>query len=177
VNKRIIATNQSGPFTLNWYPTPAPSFTGTQFTPSSGAPGTTVTLFGTNFTGATSVVFNGASASFTNAFTNDLDLRSTAIIPPDAISGPITIVTPHGSMTSAASFQMLPPPLIIRLTAANALEITWPATSSEFVLEEAENLSTGVWTPLTELPVRANGQSKLTLTAPTGNHFYRLKKN
>ena len=68
---------------------------------------------GTNFTGATSVLFNGASATFTNAPTNNLDLRITAIVPPDAISGPITIVTPHGSVTSTASFQVLPPPLTI----------------------------------------------------------------
>jgi hypothetical protein len=54
----------------------------------------------TNFTGATSVLFNGASASFTNAATTNLDLRVTAVVPPDATSGPITIMTPHVSVTS-----------------------------------------------------------------------------
>src|SRR6266403_2094669 len=37
----------------------------TSFTPSSGPVGTSVTISGTNFTGATAVLFNGTSASFT----------------------------------------------------------------------------------------------------------------
>ena len=129
------------------------------------------------FSGATNVLFNGASASFTNALTNNFDLRITAVVPPDAISGPITIFTPHGNVTSTALFQVLPPPLTIRVTSASELEIIWPATSPEFVLEESENLLAGTWTPITQIPVRANGQSKLMLNAPTGKRFYRLKKN
>src|SRR5262249_39596639 len=61
-----------GSFTLNWYPTPPPGFT-FAFSPGSGTPGTKVTLFGTNFTGATAVLFNDANAAFTNALTNNLD--------------------------------------------------------------------------------------------------------
>src|SRR2546430_1117395 len=37
----------------------------TSFTPSSGPVGTSVTISGTNFTGATAVLFNGTSASLT----------------------------------------------------------------------------------------------------------------
>jgi len=131
--KNIYDLTQAGSFALSWYPTPPPGFTGTQFSPASGPPGTKVTLTGTNFTGATSVFFNGASASFTNALTNNLDLRITAIVPLDATSSSITMVTPHGNVTSTASFQVLPPSLTVRLTSAYELEITWPATSTEFV--------------------------------------------
>ncbi|MBI4560079.1 MAG: hypothetical protein HY706_21000 [Candidatus Hydrogenedentes bacterium] len=159
------------------YPTPPPGFTGAQFPPVSGVPGTTVTLTDTNFSGATSVLFNGASASFTNAPTNNFDLRITAVVPPDAASGPITVVTPHGNVTSTASVQVLPPPLTIRRAGANELEIAWPATSGEFVLEFSEDLTANSWNPVTQLPLRANGQSKLALTAPTGKRFYRLKRN
>jgi hypothetical protein len=89
----------------------------------------------TNFTGATAVLFNGASASFTNASSTNVDLRITAIVPSDATSGPITIVTPHGDVTSTASFQVLPPPLSVRVSGAIEDQNTWSAISREFVLE------------------------------------------
>jgi len=97
------------------------------------------------------------------------------VIPPDAISGPITIVTPHGNVTSTTLFQVLPPPLTVRLTSANKLEIAWPATSPEFVLETAGNLSAGSWTPVTQPLFMTNGVTKLSVVAPTGKRFYRLK--
>jgi hypothetical protein len=100
---------KAGSFESSWYPTPPPGFTGAQFSPSSGAPGARVTLTGTNFAGATSVLFNGTSGSFTTADDNNLDLRITAFVPLDATSGPITIITPHGNVTSSASFTVLPP--------------------------------------------------------------------
>jgi len=70
------------------------------FTPASGAVGTVVTLTGTNFTGATSVKFGGANASFTVVSTTTI----TATEPKSAKSGPISVVTPGGTATSAASF-------------------------------------------------------------------------
>jgi hypothetical protein len=108
-SKSDVDPNQAGNFELAWYPTPSPGFTDSQFSPASAVPGAKLTLTGTNFSGATSVLFNGVSASFANAPTNNIDLKITAIVPPDAISGPITIVTPHGNVTSTATFQVLPP--------------------------------------------------------------------
>ena len=175
--KNVVDPNQSGPFKLSWYPTPQPGFTGLQFSPASGVPGSKVTLTGTNFTGATSVLFNGASASFTNVLTNNLDLRISAVVPPDATSGPITIVTPHGSGTSSALFQVQPPPLSVKLNPVSGLEITWSATSSAFLLEASEDLTSGLWAPVAETPLIANGRSTLKLCALVGNRFYRLKKN
>jgi hypothetical protein len=168
---------QVGKFKLAWYPTPPPppGFTGTQISPASGIPGTRVTLTGTNFTGATGVLFSGASASFTNAPTNNLDLRITAVVPPDAISGPITIVTPHGNVTSTVLFRVLPPPLSVRFNGANELEVAWYATSTNFVLEVSETLSVGAWTPVTQGIVRADGESRFRPAASPGARFYRLK--
>ena len=126
-SKDPFTADQAGNFNLTWYPTPPPGLTGAQFSPTSAVPGAKVTLTGTNFTGATSVLFNGASASFTNAPTNNFDLRITAVVPRDATSGPITIMTPHGNVTSTASFQVLPPPLSISLSATDRVVIRWPA--------------------------------------------------
>jgi subtilisin family serine protease len=175
--KSLINESFTGPFKLTWYPTPSPGFTSTQFFPTGGVPGTKVTLTGTNFAGATAVLFNGANASFTNAPTNNFDLRITAVVPPDAISGPITIVTPHASVTSTASFQVPPPKLAFTFNAANGLEFKWPSTSTAWMLEAAGDLSKGVWTPLAGTFLMTNGETKVTLPSPAGNRFYRLKRN
>jgi subtilisin family serine protease len=172
--KNAFDPNQAGNFKLAWYPTPPPGFTGSQFFPASGIPGAKLTLTGTNFTGATSVLFNGASASFTNALTNNLDLRITAIVPPHATSGPITVVTPHGNVTSITLFQVLPPPLSISSSTTTGLEITWPATSIALVLEVSEDLSAGSWAPVTEPVLRTNGVTRLSLAMPSARRFYRL---
>lgn len=174
IGKDGLRATQWGPFTLSWYPTPAPGFTGSQFSPVRGMAGAKVVLTGTNFTGATAVLFGQGSAAFNNALSNNLDLRITAVVPPDAASGPITVVTPHGSVTSTATFQVLPPPLSIAPLADGDVEIRWAATSEAMVLEEVEDLTAGGWRPVGTVPERAEGQSVVRL-APTRPTFYRLK--
>ena len=167
----------TGRFTMRWYPTPPPTFTGVGFTPAIGYPGQPVTLNGTNFTGATSVLFNGATASFTNALTNNVDLRITAIVPPEATSGPITIVTPHGNATSTAIFQVPPPRLALSRSFARTLEIKWHSTSAAWMLEATEGLSSGLWMPASGTLLLTNGETRVTLPAQAGTRFYRLKRN
>ncbi len=69
--------------------------------PPDGPPsgGTSVTIRGTGFTGATSVTFDGIAASFTV----DSDSQITAVSPPHA-SGfvDVTITTPHGTVVDPA---------------------------------------------------------------------------
>ena len=73
----------------------------TSFSPTSGAVGATVDVQGTNFTGATSVKFNGTSdPSFVVNSSTDI----TAHVPSGATTGPISVTTPNGTGTSAASF-------------------------------------------------------------------------
>ena len=93
------------------------------------------------------------------------------------MSGPITIVTPHGKVTSTASFQVLPPPLTIRLTGANEFEIVWPAVGTTFVLETSETVDLDSWSPVQQSPSAVNGQSSLKQTLGTAQRFYRLRKN
>src|SRR5437870_5017904 len=84
----------------------APTITG--FTPTSGPVGTSVTISGTNFTGATAVAFNGVSASFT--VTSATTIQAT--VPTGATTGPLSVTTPAGTATSSAAFTMVPPPTI-----------------------------------------------------------------
>ena len=138
--------------------------------------GAKVTLTGTNFTRATSVFFNGASASFTNALTNNLDLRITAIVPPDAISGPITIVTPHGDVTSTTLFQVLPPPLRIALASASQVIVSWSSTSREFVFEWSEQVQGAVWMVWPDQPAVGKESSSVIVAVEPRNRFLRLRK-
>jgi hypothetical protein len=70
------------------------------FSPTSGSVGMPVVITGTNFTGATAVVFNGVAAGFaTNSAT-----QITAIVPAMATTGPITVTAPGGTAQSAANF-------------------------------------------------------------------------
>src|SRR5262249_16839181 len=156
------------PFTLSWYPTPAPGFT-SSFRPASGAPGTKVSLTGTNFTGATTVLFNGASAVFTNALSNNIDVRITAIVPPDATDGPIDIHTPHGDVTSTNSFVVLLPRLVARTPPSGAVEISWAATATNITLEAAADLDSGVWATVTQALIRTNGYTFLQTDVGLGN--------
>jgi len=76
----------------------APSISG--FSPASGTAGTTVTITGSNFADASSVTFNGSTASFTI----DSASQISATVPAGATSGPIAVTTGTGTATSASAF-------------------------------------------------------------------------
>ncbi|HEY0156591.1 MAG TPA: IPT/TIG domain-containing protein [Thermoanaerobaculia bacterium] len=76
----------------------------TSFTPANGGPGTSVTLTGVRFTGATSVEFGG----FSGAFTVNSDTQITATVPTSARSGAIVVRSAGGAGTSESSF-LVPP--------------------------------------------------------------------
>ena len=88
----------SGSFTVTGTPPPAPTLTG--FNPTSGSVGATVTLTGTNFTGATAVAFHGTAA----LFAVNSAMQITATVPAGATSGTISVTTPGGTATSSGSF-------------------------------------------------------------------------
>ena len=93
----------SGTFTLSVSGPAGSPPTITSFTPSSGAPGSTVTISGTNFSATAannSANFNGITASVTGATTTSL----TVTVPATASTGPITVTTAAGTATSVASF-------------------------------------------------------------------------
>jgi len=66
----------------------------------SGTVGQTVVILGQGFTGTTEVSFNGTSASYT--VVSDTELTSE--VPSGATTGPITVVTPNGTLTSNKPF-------------------------------------------------------------------------
>jgi|GEM_PF-558971 len=78
----------------------------TDFSPTNGIAGTTVTITGTNFTNAASIDFNGENASFSVNNNNEI----IAIVPNKASSGPIRIINLADTNSSTDSF-FVPPQL------------------------------------------------------------------
>lgn len=90
------------------YPPPVAVPVVSSFSPTSGAVGAPVSVGGQNFTGATTVKFNGVSASFNVASATGI---STSV-PTSATSGLISVTTPAGTGSSASPFSVTvtPPP-------------------------------------------------------------------
>jgi hypothetical protein len=70
------------------------------FSPTSGTIGTSVTITGSNFTGATGVKFNGTTATFSVTDTSHI----ATSVPNGAATGTISVTTPSGTATSTGSF-------------------------------------------------------------------------
>src|SRR5439155_699503 len=85
-------------------PPAAPAISG--FSPASGPPGTSVSISGSGFTGATAVTFNGTAASSMSVAS---DAQITATVPAGATSGRIGVTAPGGSTTSATDFGVTAP--------------------------------------------------------------------
>jgi hypothetical protein len=86
-------------FTIGSGPPPVPSIT--SFSPTSGPVGTTVTVMGSGFTGATSVNFGSIAAT---SFTIDSDTQFTAVVPSGFAHSPIKITTSGGTGKSVTNF-------------------------------------------------------------------------
>src|SRR5438094_2697693 len=76
----------------------------TSFPPTSGAVGISVTINGTNFTGASAVKFNATTASF--SVTSDTAIQ--ALVPTGATTGKLSVTTAGGTATSAGTFTVAP---------------------------------------------------------------------
>jgi uncharacterized repeat protein (TIGR03803 family) len=72
--------------------------------PTSGSVGSRVWILGTNLTGTTSVTFNGTAAVFTIRSNTEI----VATVPAGAITGPVEVVTPGGTLTSSVPFRVRP---------------------------------------------------------------------
>jgi M6 family metalloprotease-like protein len=90
---------------------PKPSIT--SFTPKSATVGTTVTLTGTNFAGATAVNFGGTRAA---SFKVISSTSITAVVGGSGSSGNISVTTPGGTAISSGFTYFANPPTITSFT-------------------------------------------------------------
>ena len=78
---------------------PPPTVTG--FVPTRGPVGTKVTLTGIHFRGAIAVIFNGVGDPQFEVV-SETSIRAT--VPPEATSGPVSVITASGTGVSADPF-------------------------------------------------------------------------
>ncbi len=138
-------------FTVNY---PAPQIS--SFTPASGPGGSTVTLNGTNYTGATAVKFNGTTATY--SVTSPTQILTT--VPVGATTGLIEVTTPAGTASSATNFIVAPAPTLtsfsptagaigtaVTLTGTNltgATAVKFKGTTATFTVVSATQITTSV---------------------------------
>jgi hypothetical protein len=134
------------------------------FTPTSGPVGTTITLTGANFTGATSVALNGvAVANFTVVDAATI----TVVVPVGVTSGLITVTTRGGTTTSTNAFTVIEPnpaPTIGSLAPATAVAGSGPfplTVNGTGFVNGAQVLFNG-----TALPTTLVSPTQLTATLP-----------
>lgn len=175
VTSQITVTTPAGSATstatFTVFAPPPPRIT--SFSPTVGEIGESINIQGENLQDATSVQFNGASASFTTVFG-----AVSATVPTNALSGPITIITPAGTntttdiftvtnrltpyITSVSPLSGMPGDFIdIRgLNLTNVLRVDFGATAASFLEFSPER--TFAYVPTNALP------GKITVTTQVG---------
>ncbi|WP_374688578.1 IPT/TIG domain-containing protein, partial [Promineifilum sp.] len=139
----------------------APTISG--FSPTSGPVGTSVTITGTNLTGATAVKFNGVNAS---SFMVNSATQITAAVPTSATTGPIAVTTPGGTATSSTNFTVtIPAPTITGFTPASGPVGTSVAISGTNLTGATSVKFNGVSQPT--FTVNAGG-TQITAAVPAG---------
>jgi hypothetical protein len=141
------------------------------FTPASGPVGTTVTITGTGFTGASAVRFNGTPAS---SFTVVSATKITAVVAFGSTTGKITVTTGGGVATSTTNFKVTP--TVTSFTPAQGPQGTvvtitgsafTGATDVKFGGTKAASFTVDSYSQITAT-VAAKGTGKITVTTADG---------
>jgi predicted outer membrane repeat protein len=127
----------------------------TSFTPTPASTGTSVTVTGIRFTGATAVKFGGTDAA---SFTVDSDTQITAIVGSGS-TGKVTVIAPGGTATSTGDFTFdnTPPIGPTNVQSTGHTIGTW----------SANNIIDVIWTDATDAESGLDGYAILWDTSAT----------
>ncbi len=146
----------------------------TNVTPTSGLANSTVVLRGTNFTGTTTVWFNGQAATFTLNSPNQI----TATIPSGATTGPFSVIAAGGISTSSSTFTInslvVPQPTLTIAHLSGSVVLSWPTNSVGYNLQQNPDLNPTNWTNYIGTVTTIGTNRTVTLTTPTSRMFFRL---
>jgi uncharacterized repeat protein (TIGR01451 family) len=136
------------------------------FSPDIGPAGTVVTITGTSLFDVTSVLFNGVSAPASNASANQVQ----ALVPANAASGPLTVVTPYGNDISSNSFTATKSSLVL-LTKTGSPLISGPGSNLIYTLQ-LTNEGPSIVSSVTVTDYFPNGLTFLSAAASAGSWIY-----
>jgi Concanavalin A-like lectin/glucanases superfamily/IPT/TIG domain len=167
-------TTNGGDRTFTTSACPPPTVTSISPTAGSTAGGTSVTITGTNFTGATGVTIGGAAA------TSVVVVSATSItaITPARTAGAkdVVVTTPSGSGTGTGLFTYLAPPTVTTnaataLTATGATlngTVTSNGTATTVTFEYGLTTAYGTTVTATQSPLASNASNAAVSVALTG---------
>ncbi len=136
----------------------------TNFTPTGGGVGTTITISGSYFTGVTGVSFGGvAAASFTVNNSNSI----TANIGEGAI-GYIAVTSPGGTGMSDTTFAFPPPSITAISTYSAAVGSSITITGANFRSDPSADI---VYFGAARAEVSSASTTSLTVTVPAGANY------
>ena len=140
-----------------------PVFNTTSFLPSSGIVGSTVNLYGGNFTGTTNVSFNGTSATFTVNSNTSI----TATVPANATTGTISVTNAAGTSTTSSNYTVvIPPPTITSFSpSSGSVGTAVTITGTGFDTTSANNT---VYFDGVQATVTSASTTQLVVTFPAG---------
>jgi len=151
----------------------APACGITDFAPVAGNANSTVVIDGTNFTGATTVSFNGLNASFTF---NSAE-RITATVPLGAITGPISVIAAGGLATTkpfTVTSTGVDPPKISIARVGSYIVLAWPSSATGFALQQTADLNATPWTNYIGNVLDDGTTKTTTITNSPSSVFFRL---
>ncbi|HZO54148.1 MAG TPA: Ig-like domain-containing protein [Bryobacteraceae bacterium] len=126
-------------------------------------------------------------AGVTGATLESNRLTATLVLGGTLVAGETYELSVSG-ITDLVGNGIVPDPTLLTFVAGGGLprlrielvpdyvNITWPAPSTGFVLQEADNLTGGAWTPVSTPPIVINGRNFVSLFTGPGNKFYRLQQ-
>ena len=156
-------------------PPPPGAPTVASFSPTSGGVGAIVTLTGTNFTGATSVGFNGKAAG---TFAVNSATQITASVANGTTTGKISVTTPGGTALSSTNFTITNIPTITSFSPANGIVGTsvtitgtnfTGATAVRFNATAAASFTVNSATQITATVGNGTTTGKITVTTPVAS--------
>jgi uncharacterized repeat protein (TIGR03803 family) len=129
--------------------------------PTAGPALGAVMILGTDLTGATSVSFNGTAATFTVVSASLI----TTTVPLGATTGPVTVVTPNGTLTSNVPFTLTTGNTPTSTTLVSFLN---PSTFNQSVTLTATVTGADGGTPTGTVTFTADGTNVLGMIALSG---------
>jgi hypothetical protein len=128
-------------------------------------------------------LLDGASVQWTSSLDGALGSGAILNFEVDTLSEgthDVTVMaTDSLGLTNSASVRIYvlreaPPQLDIQLV-GNAVEITWPSSVTNYVLESTLKLAPAAWNAVTNVPAAADALQTVTVDVSSSNRFFRLR--